>query len=77
VTEIYRTEIRASENSEQLEDRPKFVVIVEISEKAVASAVNLSSAQLRTKGYEIALMLPEPSDSTIQAFNLLADQVRS
>jgi hypothetical protein len=55
VTEIYRTEIRASENSEQLEDRPKFVVIVEISEKAVASAVNLSSAQLRTKGYEIAL----------------------
>lgn len=55
VAEFYRTEIRASENSEQGEDRPKFVVIVEIPEKVVASAGNLSPAQLETTSYEIAL----------------------
>lgn len=55
MAEFYRTEIRASENSEQGEDRPKFVVIVEITAKVVVSAGNLSSAQLGTKAYEIAL----------------------
>jgi hypothetical protein len=55
VGEFYRIEIRASENSEQGEDRPKLVVIVEIPEKVVSSAGTLSSAQLETKAYEIAL----------------------
>ena len=78
VAEFYRTEIRASENSEQGEDRPKFVVIIEIPEKVVASAGNLSSAQLGTKAYEIALdatQAERPNNPSFQSFDWSSTQL--
>ena len=55
MSQLYRTELRATDRFGSSEGLPRFVVIVEIPDHIIATLGNPSSSRLQVKAYEVAM----------------------
>jgi hypothetical protein len=55
MSQLYRTELRATDRLGSSEGLPRFVVIVEIPDHVIATLGSPSSSRLQAKAYEVAM----------------------